>query len=138
MTRVKGEQPETKCVSAFDNQELSSSFGSDVDGNEIDLSSQDHPTAMTLVVGASADMSTSSDNVQFNIEEKASGGTYSDTGDSVTIEDADAAGVVTKTFDLEGYKQKIRVYADSGNSSLAAATDFHVDAVLTGQDAIPQ
>jgi len=137
MTRVRGEQPEVKVVSGMDNQEIASALGGDTDGKEIDLATQDHPTAMTVVVGASSDLSGGSDDLVFKLEHKASGGSYSDEGTSINITDSDAAGIVTQVVDLEGVKQKMRWYLDASASTLAANTDVHVDLVLSGQDAIP-
>lgn len=137
MSRTKGDLEEVKVVSGMDNQEIASALGSDTTGNEIDLSTQDFPDKAVVVVGASSDLSGGSDELQFDLEHKSSGGSYSDEGTTVTITDSDAAGIVTQKVDLEGVKQKFRFYLDASASTLAGNADVHIDIVLAGQDAIP-
>jgi len=144
MSRAKGDQPETKIVSALDNQEIAAALSGDTDGNAIDRDDYQWPRAAKIVVGASGDLDNASDELVFKLEEAdddgaGSAGSYSDTGTSVTITDSDAPGVVVSdSVDLSGLKRHLRVYLDASASTLDAASDVHVDLVLSGMKVIPQ
>jgi len=143
MTRVPGEQPETKIVSGLDNQEIAAALSGDTTGNAVDRDDYDFPDCVKVIVGASADLDDAADELVIQLEEAADDGagspdTWSDASDSVTITDADAPGVVVVEVDLRGYKRHIRPYLDSTASTLDTASDIHADFVLSGMSEIPQ
>lgn len=143
MTRVPGEQPQTKIVSGIDNQEIAAALSADTDGNAIDRDDYDFPDCVKVVVGASGDLDNAADELVIQLEDAADDGTgspdtWADTADSVTITDADAPGIVVAEIDIRGYRRHVRPYLDSSESTLDAATDIQVDFVFSGMSVIPQ
>jgi hypothetical protein len=143
MTRVPGNQKETKILSGLDNQEIAAALSGDTDGNAIDRDDYDIPDCVKVVVGASADLDDADDELVIQLEDAADDGdgspdTWADTDDSVTITDSDAPGVVVSEIDIRGYRRHVRAYLDASESTLDAATDVHVDFVFSGMSEIPQ
>lgn len=143
MTRVPGEQPQTKIVSGLDNQEIAAALSGDTDGNAVDRDDYDFPDCVKVVVGASGDLDHTDDELVIQLEDAADDGTgspdtWADTSDSVTITDDDAPGVVVVEIDLRGYRRHVRPYLDSSESTLDTASDIHVDFVFSGMSTIPQ
>jgi hypothetical protein len=137
MSDVRESLEEIKVVSAFDNQEVSSGFGADVDGVELDRSDYDMPRVVKFTVQGSGDL-TSSDTLEFRLEHEEEGGSYSDTGDVVTYEGDSSPKQVTKEIRLDDKKKHVRLYLDSDNSSLGQASDVAVSAALAGMKTVPQ
>lgn len=143
MTRVKGEQPETKIVSAIDNQEIAAALSGDTDGNAIDRDDYDWPRAVKFVANVSGDLDNAADDLELALEDAADDGagspdTWADTGDTFNVTDADAPGVVVFEVDLSDKRRHIRLYLDASDSTLDAASDIGVSAVLSGMKVIPQ
>ena len=143
MTRVPGEQPETKILSMMDNQEIAAALSGDTDGEAVDRNDYDSPDAVKVAVSVSGDLDAAADELVFQLEDAADNGsgspdTWADTDDTVTVTDADAAGIVTALVDLRGYRRHVRVYLDASESTLDAASDVAIVGTFSGMTTIPQ
>jgi len=135
MTRVKGQQPETKVRTALDNQTIASALSSDTNGNDLDRNTDEWPRAVKFHAEA-VSLGDASDDLQFKVQEKDSGGSYSDTGDTFNISNGSETNTVE--LDLSDNEQVIRVVLDAGNSTLASDTEVMVTAIFNGMKVIPQ
>lgn len=143
MTRVKGQQPETKIVSAIDNQEIAAALSADTDGNAIDRQDYQWPRSIKFVATVSGDLDDTADDLELALEDAADDGTgspdtWADTGDTFNVTDADAPGIVVFEVDVSDKRRHTRLYLDANDSTLDTASDLGVLAVLSGMKVIPQ